>query len=130
MERIRVFKSISFFILTILLLTATGCETLLYPRKIEGNYYVIETDLGHELGYQVNEDGDFVTLIGSEIFDVGYNKKFIVANRNGSYFIVPVYAKYTYSPEIGIIGPLNKEQLILKEKDLAIHIDLTFNTRR
>jgi hypothetical protein len=104
-------------------------------NQIIGGYYLVAVDTKDNMtiGYEVDENGNTVDVVGETIFSVGNNDKYIIAkqhpNRNKSivnYFIIPIYKELTYSPEKGLIGPLSLNQFEAKRKELNIS-NLTFD---
>jgi hypothetical protein len=82
--------------------------------------------------YYKFEDGGMVGVVNYSVFAVGHSDDFIIVKNHPenesrlpdkkitNYFIVPVYKKLTYSPEIGVIGPLTLEAVEDKRKELDI----------
>lgn len=99
--------------------------------NIKGRYFLESDDYGkYIVGYQVDERENFLILVDVYVFAAGYNDKFIVAiqhpktragiGTDSSYYIIPFHKDYTYSPQDGIIGPLNFKEYDLKKEQLGI----------
>lgn len=110
-------------------------------KKILGNYYLTTTD-----GFQNNiyidfklETGNFVGVVSSCVFSVGYNQKYIIAKQHPfsypanvdssltNYYILPVHNK-TLKPDSGVLGPLTLEEFQFKRRELRIK-DIEFSMK-
>ncbi|MFK7049804.1 hypothetical protein FLACOL_00457 [Flavobacterium columnare] len=98
-------------------------------NKIIGRYYLVAVDTKDNMtiGYEIDENGNTVDVVGETIFSIGNNDKYIIAKQHPSrnknivnYFIIPIYKDFTYSPEKGLIGPLSLNQFEAKRKELNI----------
>ena len=120
------------------LLVLQGCVGGVYFEKIVNGYFLSAIDVKTDmlLGYQ---DGDFgVGVVGSTVFAVGYNDEYIIVKQHPrkfpnppdksitNYFIVPIKDQVHASPDENKIGPLTKEEFVIKRKELGISDSLTF----
>jgi hypothetical protein len=121
---------ISFYILICLF----SCNDL-NNKHITERYYFVAADTkdNTSLGYSINDDNSsFVDVVGETVFSVGYNNRYIIVKqhltnnkKNTNYYIVPIYIKFNYSPEKGVIGPLSVDEFNTKSKELHIE-DIKF----
>jgi hypothetical protein len=150
-----------YLLITLIVLAANSCDLSNSKDQITGRYCLIEDNKtnGKELAYIVNDDGDSVGIIESDVLAVGYNNHYIIVKqhplnapidvhgqgdsivikRNSSiksdkgsaifYFIVPIYRGYTYFPEKGILGPLSLDEFNKQKGKLNINTSFTVNIR-
>lgn len=124
-------------IITLVLISIIfSCEGI-NKNQIIGRYYLVavDTDDNMSIGYQVDEEGNTVDIVKETVFSIGNNNSYIIAKQNPyrnksivNYFIIPIYKKFTYFPEKGVIGPLSLNQFEVKRKELNIS-NLTFDKR-
>lgn len=89
-------------------------------EEVVGKYHIVAIDVAGDaaLSYET-EDGNYVGLIPTQVFEYGHNAKYIYLKQSeyGSedtsavnYYIVPVVADtVTVYPQERIIGPLKEE---------------------
>lgn len=116
-----------------------GCNGIQEEQLVD-RYYLIAMDYveeGMNLSY-VLESGDFIGVVNSTVFAVGYNDEYIIVKQHPrkfpnppdklitNYFIVPIKDKVHASPDENKIGPLTKEGFVIKRKELGVSDSLTF----
>lgn len=124
MKSVYILYIISFFV---------SCDLVDYQAHITGRYYLSYVDTWDHMSlYYKFEDGGMVGVVSHSVFAVGHNDEFIIIknhpkNESGNpdkkiinYYIVPVHKELTYSPEIGVIGPLTIDAFEAKRNELKI----------
>jgi len=78
-----ILKLVKLNFLMIILFTVESCNSFDVNNQIVGRYYLISSnrDNGKELGYKVNDDGDFVGIVRSDVIAVGYNNSYIIVKQ-------------------------------------------------
>jgi len=99
-----------------------SCNSWFNKHLIE-NYYIVEADVkeDRDVSYQIDSDG-YLGLTGGQVVEVGVFNRYLVAKRNKygsnysawdtSYFIIPIYREKVLDPSLGVLGPLDYDQLI------------------
>jgi len=126
----------SWMILSVLLLGCSGID----KEHLIGNYYLTAVDYvdeGKDLSYLL-ESGNFVGVVSSTVFAVGYNEEYIIVKQHPrefpnppdktitKFFIVPIKNKVHQSLDENKLGPLTELEFKEKRKELRIPEDLTF----
>jgi hypothetical protein len=108
-----------------LLISCDGLKS----EHITERYYLVAVDSNEDmtLSYSVDSDNSTISVVRKTVFSVGYNDKYIIVKQHPfnnkkiiNYFIVPIYKSLNYSPEEGVIGPLNLKLFEEKRKNLNI----------
>ena len=125
---------------TVVMFHIVGCKGL-SSKKITDNYFLIAMDYEKEktnLSYKISS-GDYIGVITSTVFAVGYNEDFIIAKQHPrkfpnppdksitNYFIIPIKDKVRQSPDDNKIGPLTESEFKEKRKELGIPDEVTFS---
>ena len=115
--------------LIILLFILNGCNIFNSDKHLVGPYYLKNDEFGKALCYKVNDEGDCVELVTGAFGQIGLDDNYIIVERDQfHYLIVPVYKKFTYSPEKGILGPFNLSEFNRQKQKLHIKANFTINT--
>ena len=129
-------KYVGYIVSIFILLGCNGIQ----EEQLVGRYYLTAMDYvdeGMNLSY-VLESGDFIGVVNSTVFAVGYNDEYIIVKQHPrkfpnppdksitNYFIVPIKDQVHASPDENKIGPLTKEEFVIKRKELGISDSLTF----
>ncbi|TWI95601.1 hypothetical protein JN11_04340 [Mucilaginibacter frigoritolerans] len=113
----------------ILMCILNSCDTFDSHKHLIGRYYFNHTKFGKCICYKVDDNDDYVELIDGAFSLIGFDSNYIIVERNkDQFFIVPIYKEMNYSPEKGIVGPLNPKEFNEKKKMLKINADFSMNT--
>ena len=121
----------SLFAAIILLLTLAGCRGFVIDEHVCNNYYLTAIDLREEVSLVYRDpanSGGYGDVIGSVVYAIGFNNKYIIAkqhprvfiNAPTNYFIVPIKERITRESCKDILGPLTAIQFNKKRKELGL----------
>jgi len=118
-----------------------SCTSLVINDHLVGNYYLTAPDDGNQLAltYHAPDDGGtYGIIISGTVFAVGYNKRYLIAKQHPyefamppdttitKYYILSLKDSFDFRTMNGLIGPMTKNQFILKRHELGIPDSLTF----
>jgi len=113
----------------IILILLSSCGFAI-KKKIVGNYYLIATDTGEQLGLSYCDPKDSNGCFGiteGTVYSAGHNENYIVAKQHPNdnrqiinYFILPIKSKRNINGNFGLIGPLNLVEFEIKRRQLNI----------
>jgi len=118
-----------------------GCSSLVIENHLVGNYYLTAPDEYNQLAltYHAPDDGStYGVIISGTVFAIGYNEKYLIAKQHPyifampldttitKYYILPLKDSFDFRTMNGLIGPMTKNQFILKRHELGIPDSLTF----
>jgi hypothetical protein len=111
-------------------------------ENVVGNYYLVAPDDEAQLSLDycdpTDQSGGCGGVIGSTVFAVGYNEKYIIVKQHPrtfpnppnkevtNFFILPIKDSFNYRTMNNLIGPLTLEQFNDKRKELNIPDGLKF----
>lgn len=106
-----------------------------------GNYHLVAMNYEKEatdLSYKLSS-GDYSGVVDPTVFEVGYNKTFIITGQHPrkfpnpsdkfvtNYFIVPIENRVHQSPDENKTGPLTEIEFLQKRKELRVPDSLAFS---
>lgn len=116
----------------------SSCEVI-ENKHVIYRYYVtsLQVPQDRQLSYKL-EDGNYVGIVEPYLNKVGTTNSFLVVMQNpvntfeidsavDRYFLVPIRKEYTLRPEEGVIGPMTKQDFLLKSSELNIG-DITWKS--
>lgn len=116
------------FLTVALLCFLASCDAFDSYKQLTGRYYLNHTKFGKCLCYKVDEE-DFVELVSGAFGRIGFDNNYIIVEQSKYQFsIIKIYKELNYSPEKGIIGPLNPDDFRLQKQKLNIKAEFNINT--
>ena len=113
----------------------TACREMSVNKKIIGkiHLFAVENHEDMNLGYEVPGSDQITVIIGSTVFAIGNDNRYVIVKQHPNYFIKPFSRKLTnyyivpvsmknpdYCREKQFIGPLKKEEFDAQIKELHL----------
>jgi hypothetical protein len=115
--------------LIILSFIFNSCDLFYSNKHLIGLYYLRHDKFGKAICYKADDNGDYVELINGSFRPIGFDNNYIIVERDQyEYLILPVYKKFTYFPEKGILGPFNLSEFNKQKQKLSIKANFSLNT--
>lgn len=129
------------FIAVTYMLVLNACNLVndfVYEKQVIGRYHLIAADSYSELSLSYETDnGGYVGVTPKTTVAFWHDNKYIIIKNYGNnnkflekFYIVPVKYGYTYFPEEGVVGPLAKDEFLIKLKELNIPSDIKLKAVR